>query len=142
MERRLTMEAKRVIGLAESEALRLGYSYIGTEHILLGILASGGGLAYTALQPYGIERLQREVVRTCPPGPTPVQGRKLGLSPRAHRVLSELAFEEAQRLGNSHAGSEHLLLAIIGLSEGVAVGVLENARLDLTALRKSLAEQE
>jgi ATP-dependent Clp protease ATP-binding subunit ClpC len=135
----LTERARRAIRLAQEEAIRQGAS-VGTEHILLGLLREGEGIAARALQAMGtdLEEVTAEVSRLLErsPGPTPLQ---LTFTPRAKRVL-ELAVEEAGNLGQNYVGTEHLLLGLIREAEGVAARVLENLGLDLDGVRAQVIQ--
>ncbi|MEQ8674122.1 MAG: ATP-dependent Clp protease ATP-binding subunit [Aggregatilineales bacterium] len=122
---RFTQRARRVLSLAQEEAERLQHNYIGTEHLLLGLMREEGGVAGRVLRDLGleqsrveelVERLTRASTRT-----TPVQ---LDLSPGTKKVL-ELAVDEARRMGHHYIGTEHLLLGLVRQSEGVAIDVLK-----------------
>jgi len=122
---RFTQRARRVLSLAQEEAERLQHNYIGTEHLLLGLMREEGGVAGRVLRELGleqnrveelVERLTRASTRT-----TPVQ---LDLSPGTKKVL-ELAVDEARRMGHHYIGTEHLLLGLVRQSEGVAIDVLK-----------------
>ncbi len=122
---RFTQRARRVLSLAQEEAERLQHNYIGTEHLLLGLMREEGGVAGRVLRDLGleqnrveelVERLTRASTRT-----TPIQ---LDLSPGTKKVL-ELAVDEARRMGHHYIGTEHLLLGLVRQSEGVAIDVLK-----------------
>jgi ATP-dependent Clp protease ATP-binding subunit ClpC len=122
---RFTQRARRVLSLAQEEAERLQHNYIGTEHLLLGLMREDGGVAGRVLRDLGldprrveelVERLTRASART-----STVQ---LDLSPGTKKVL-ELAVDEARRMGHHYIGTEHLLLGLVRQSEGVAIEVLK-----------------
>ena len=120
---KFTQRAQRVIVLAQEEARRLGHTVVGTEHLLLGLIAEGEGVASRALQSLGIniDKVRQEVEKVIGRGEEMFQG-QIGFTPRAKRVL-ELAFDEA---GHGYIGTEHLLLGLIREGEGVAALVLTN----------------
>ncbi len=122
---RFTQRARRVLSLAQEEAERLQHNYIGTEHLLLGLMREEGGIAGRVLRDLGaeqrrveelVERMTRSSVRG---GTAP-----LDLSPGVKRVL-ELAVDEARRMGHHYIGTEHILLGLVRQSEGVAIDVLK-----------------
>ncbi len=127
---RFTQRAKRVLALAHEEAARMRHQHIGTEHLLLGLIREEGGVAGRALRALGVEvdRAREIVQRLAGTGVGSGQGR-LELSQGTKRVL-EYALEEAQRMGHSYVGTEHLLLGLLRHDEGVAMRVL--ARLGIT----------
>ncbi|HWQ84519.1 MAG TPA: ATP-dependent Clp protease ATP-binding subunit [Anaerolineales bacterium] len=120
---RFTQRARRVLSLAHQEAERMRHSYIGTEHLLLGLIREEGGVAGRVLRELGLEadRVQEMVERLTQPGD--YQGTKLDLSPGTQQVL-EYAVEEARRMGHHYIGTEHLLLGLVRYGEGVALDVL------------------
>jgi ATP-dependent Clp protease ATP-binding subunit ClpC len=130
---KFTERAKKVINLAREEAGRLGHDYIGTEHILLGLIREGGGVAAAVLENLGLdlERIKLEVEKSITMGGGTLTLGEVPFTPRAKRVL-ELAVEEAQTLGHNYIGTEHLLLGLVREGEGVASKVLEqfNLRID------------
>jgi hypothetical protein len=139
-----TDRARKVLTLAQDEAQRFNHNYIGTEHLLLGLIREGQGLAARVLVGMGIELAQ---IRTAVEfiigrGDQPTVG-EVGLTPRAKRVL-ELAIDEARRLGHNYIGTEHLLLGLAREGEGIAAGVLQSLGLDLDRIRheviRTLAE--
>lgn len=140
MFERFTQSARRVIVLAQEEAGRLDHTYIGTEHLLLGLLAEGDGVGARALGSLGIflPSVRTEIEKTVGRGPTPPAGH-IPFTPRAKRVL-ELSLLEARELGNQHIGTEHLLLGLVREGEGVAAqvigrlgGKLDNVRMAVMA---------
>ena len=131
-----TERGKKVIQLAHKEALRLGHDVIGTEHILLGLVAEGEGVAAQVLAAFGVgteEITQRveQIVGRGEPKNKPVD---LPLSPRAKRVL-DLAMREARNMGVNYVGTEHILLGLISEGEGIAAQVLLSLDLDLQKVR-------
>ncbi|NMB45377.1 MAG: ATP-dependent Clp protease ATP-binding subunit [Firmicutes bacterium] len=136
---RFTERAQRVIVLSQEEARRLGHNVVGTEHILLGLVAEGHGVAARALQELGaLEQVRSEVERVIGRGEGMTIG-QIGFTPRAKRVL-ELAFDEARQLGHTYIGTEHILLGLIREGEGVAAQVLHNLGVDLERVRKQVLE--
>ncbi|HET8907951.1 MAG TPA: Clp protease N-terminal domain-containing protein, partial [Ktedonobacterales bacterium] len=107
---KLTKRARKVLSLAQEEAQRLNHNYIGTEHLLLGLVAEGEGLAAKALQNLGVElaTVRRSVEHIIGRGDRIVLG-EIGMTPRAKKVI-ELALDEAHRLNHHYIGTEHLLL--------------------------------
>lgn len=138
---RFTERAQRVIVLSQEEARRLGHNVVGTEHILLGLIAEGEDVAARALLSLGIsiDQVRGEVERIIGRGGQPTQG-QIGFTPRSKRVL-ELAFDEARRLGHTYIGTEHLLLGLIREGEGVAAQVLQNLGADLERVRSQVTSQ-
>ncbi|HEC23082.1 MAG TPA: ATP-dependent Clp protease ATP-binding subunit, partial [Chloroflexi bacterium] len=133
---RFTQRARRVLSLAQEEAERLQHSYIGTEHLLLGLIREEGGVAGRVLRDLGLDLKQVEqlVERKTRSGQrTPFS--KLDLSPGTKKVL-ELAVEEARRLGHHYIGTEHLLLALVRYNEGVAIDVLKTLDISPDQIRK------
>ncbi len=126
-----TERGKKVVQLAHREALRLGHDVIGTEHILLGILAEGEGAAVQSMESLGINlhemRLRiEESVGKSHPILKPVD---LPLSPRAKRVL-DLSIREARNMGVNYVGTEHILLGILAEGEGMAAQMLQSVGVD------------
>ena len=135
MFERFTERARRVIILAQEEAKRLNHSAVGTEHILLGIIREGEGVASKVLESLNInpDRLRAEVESAIGRGErTPYE--EVAFTPRAKKVL-ELALDEARRLGHNYIGTEHLLLGLIREGEGVAARILEAMGADLERVR-------
>lgn len=135
MHRRFTERAQQVILLSQEEAHRLGHNVVGTEHLLLGLIAEGEGVAARALQSMGIsvDQVRTEVERVIGRGEQPTQG-QIGFTPRSKRVL-ELAFDEARQLGHAYIGTEHILLGLVREGEGIAAQVLQNLGADLEKVR-------
>lgn len=136
---RYTERAQRVIVLAQDEARRLNYDYVGTEHLLLGLIREGEGIAAKALQSLGIqlEQVRAEVEKVIGKGSASTRG-EIGFTPRAKKVMVELAIEEARLLGHNYVGTEHILLGLIREGEGVAAQVLQNLGADLERVRNQV----
>ncbi|MCX7927680.1 MAG: ATP-dependent Clp protease ATP-binding subunit [Candidatus Omnitrophica bacterium] len=141
MFNRFTERARKVIILAKEEAKRFNHDYIGTEHILLGLIREGEGVAATVLEKMGVslENIRIEIEKLVQPGPATQIIGDLPFTPRAKKAL-ELAAEEARALGHNYIGTEHLLLGLIREEEGVASQILLNLGLDLTTVRNKIME--
>jgi ATP-dependent Clp protease ATP-binding subunit ClpA len=126
MFERFTDQARRVVVRAQEEARMLGHGYIGTEHILLGLLAEGDGLAAQALASLeiGLDAAREQVVEIIEEGTRQPPTGHIPFTPRTKKVL-ELSLREAQRLGDSYIGTEHILLGLAREGEGVGVQVLD-----------------
>ena len=138
---RFTDRARKVMNLAKSEAQRLNHEYIGTEHILLGLVQEGSGVAANVLRSMGIDlkRIRAEVEKLVKGSATMVPMGNLPFTPRAKKVL-ELSLEEASQLGHNYIGTEHLLLGLIKESEGIAARVLTNLNVKLEDVREEVLE--
>ncbi|MCK5241556.1 ATP-dependent Clp protease ATP-binding subunit [bacterium] len=134
---KFTERAKKIINLAREEAARLGHDYIGTEHLLLGLIKEGGGVATAVLENIGIdlERIKLEIEKAINMGGGTMTLGEVPFTPRAKKVL-ELALEEAQALGHNYIGTEHILLGLIREGEGVAARVLERFNLKIEKARE------
>jgi hypothetical protein len=132
---KFTDHARAVLTLAQDEAQRFWHPYIGTEHLLLGLLRVDDGLAVSVLRNLGAEpsKVRTAVEFLIGRGDRPVVG-EVRLTPRAKRVI-ELAIDEARRLGHNYIGTEHLLLGLVGEGEGIASGVLESLGITLERVR-------
>ena len=141
MFNRFTERARKVIILAKEEAKRFNHDYIGTEHILLGLVREGEGVAATVLEKMGVslENIRIGIEKLVQPGPSTQIIGDLPFTPRAKKTL-ELAAEEARSLGHNYIGTEHLLLGLIREEEGVASQVLLNLNLDLSTVRNKVME--
>ena len=120
---RFTERSQKVLALAQEEAVRLGHQNIGTEHILLGLIKEGEGIAAKALQSLNInlEKVQQEVEALIGKGQEkPIN---IAYTPRAKKVI-ELSMDEARKIGHTYVGTEHILLGLIREGEGVAARVL------------------
>jgi ATP-dependent Clp protease ATP-binding subunit ClpC len=138
MHDKFTERVRKVIYLAREEAARLQHDYIGTEHLLLGVIREGEGIAATVLNNLGLDldRIRQEVENMANPSGGTMTIGEIPFTPRAKRVL-ELAVEEARSLGHNYVGTEHLLLGLIREGEGVAAKVL----LELGVDRKRVREE-
>ena len=141
MFERFTDRARQAVELAHDEAMRLNHSYIGTEHLLLGLVREGEGVAAQALEALGIsldgvrqqvEQIIGEGQQAPPPGEIPY-------TPRAKKVL-ELSLREAKQLGHHYIGTEHLLLGLIREGHGVAAQVLTRLGADLNRVRQQVIQ--
>ncbi|KXS40447.1 MAG: ATP-dependent Clp protease ATP-binding subunit ClpC [Candidatus Frackibacter sp. T328-2] len=139
---RFTERARKVLVLAQDEAKQLGHGYVGTEHLLLGILNEGESIAAKTLQGFdlNLEKLRKEIEKLIGESDESVEAQKLNFTPRTKKVLN-LAMEEARRLGHNYVGTEHLLLGLVKEGEGVASRVLKNSDIELDKLRKKIADQ-
>lgn len=138
MFERFTDRARRVLVLAQEEARLLGHSFIGTEHILLGLISEEEGVAAQALKSLGItlEAVRARVDETIGPAGGPTSGSP-PFTPRAKKVL-ELALREALQLGHSYIGTEHILLGLVREGEGVAAQGLQSLGADLSSVRQAV----
>ncbi len=136
MYERFTDRARTVMQLANQEAIRFNHEYIGTEHILLGLVEDGSGVAANALKNLDIDlrKIRLEVEKIVQSGPHRVTMGKLPQTPRAKKVI-EYAIEEARTLDHNYVGTEHLLLGLLREGEGVASQVFLNLGLTLGAVR-------
>ncbi len=137
---RFTERAQQVLVLAQEEAKRLNHNFIGTEHILLGLVREGSGIAARSLQNLGIQlpKVRSEVERIIGKGEK-VQSQGISYTPRAKKVI-ELAIEEGQNLGHNYVGTEHLLLGLLREGEGIAAQVLTNLGIDLKKARREVIQ--
>ena len=127
--------ARRVLSLAQEEAQRFNHNYIGTEHVLLGLVRETEGVAARVLSSVGVDlnKVRSAVEFIIGRGEKPVQG-EIGLTPRAKKVV-ELAVDEARRMNHTYIGTEHLLIGLLREGEGVAAGVLESLGVTLDKVR-------
>ncbi len=142
MFEKFTERARKVMSLARQEAQRLNSEFIGTEHILLGIIQEGGGVAAKVLKNLNVDlkRIRQEIEKLITPSTSPtVTLGQLPFSPRAKRVI-ELAGEAASGLGHDVIGTEHLLLGLLKENEGIAAQVLTNLGLKLDDVRDMVME--
>lgn len=140
MFNRFTQRAQKVLQLAQEEAIRMKHEAIGTEHILLGLIREGGGIAAKALEaievsPEMIEEGIEELVGVGSKNVGPI----VHYTPRAKKVI-ELSVDESRKLGHSYIGTEHILLALIREGEGVAARVLNNAGVSLNKARQQVLQ--
>jgi ATP-dependent Clp protease ATP-binding subunit ClpC len=140
MFERFTQRARRVVVLAQEEARMLSHNYIGTEHILLGLIREGEGVAAKALESLGIslEGVRQQVETIIGRGQQAPSGH-IPFTPRAKKVL-ELSLREAQQLGHNYIGTEHILLGLIREGSGVAAQVLVKLGADLNRTRQQVVQ--
>ena len=138
---RFTDRAKKVMSFARQEAMKFNHEYIGTEHILLGLVQEGSGVAANVLKNMSIdlEKIRHEVEKIVKTGPSMVTMGQLPFTPRAKKVL-ELSLEEASQLSHNYIGTEHLLLGLIRENEGIAAQVLMNLGVKLDDVREEVLE--
>src|SRR5690625_5105354 len=136
---RFTERAHKVLALSQDEAMRLGDNNIGTEHILLGLIREGDGIAAKALKELGLEvkTIQSEVEKLIGKGNHPLQ--TVHYKPRAKKVV-ELSQDEARKLGHPYVVTEHILLGLIREGEGVAARVLHNLDVSLNKARQQVLQ--
>ena len=140
MFNRFTQRAQKVLQLAQEEAIRMKHESIGTEHILLGLIREGGGIAAKAMEaievsPQMIEEGIEELVGMGTGDVGPI----VHYTPRAKKVI-EFSVDESRKLGHSYIGTEHLLLALIREGEGVAARVLNNSGVSLNKARQQVLQ--
>ena len=140
MFEKFTDRARRVVVLAQEEARMLDHNYIGTEHILLGLIHEGHGVAAGALESLGIslEDVRQNVVEMIGRGQEAPSGH-IPFTPRSKKVL-ELSLRESQQLGHEYIGTEHILLGLIREGEGVAAQVLVKLGADLNRVRQQVLQ--
>ena len=133
---RFNDRAKRVLALAQDEAIRFNHNYIGTEHLLLGLVREGEGAAARALSSLGVElsKVRTAVEAIIGRGTSTTSPSEITLSPRTKKVV-ELAIDESRRLGQSHVGTEHLLLGLVRESGHIGSNVLESLGVSLDKVR-------
>ncbi|MDQ0340155.1 ATP-dependent Clp protease ATP-binding subunit ClpC [Caldalkalibacillus uzonensis] len=136
---RFTERAQKVLALAQEEAMRLGHNNIGTEHILLGLVREGEGIAAKALQALNLdmEKIRKEVETLIGKGMETTDN--IHYTPRAKKVI-ELSMDEARKLGHTYVGTEHVLLGLIREGEGVAARVLNNLGVSLNKARQQVLQ--
>src|SRR5438128_6016923 len=139
MFERFTDRARKVMALANQEAQRFNHEYIGTEHILLGLVKEGSGVGANVLKNLDVDlrKVRLEVEKLVKSGPDMVTMGKLPQTPRAKKVI-EYSIEEARRLYHDYVGTEHILLGLIREEAGVAAQVLFNLGLTLPRLREEV----
>lgn len=135
---RFTERARHVLWLAQEEAHRFRHNYMGTEHLLLGLIREGDGVAARVLRRMGVDldEVRRNVEAIIGRGKRIAVG-EVGLTPRAKKVI-ELAVEEARRLNHHYVGTEHLLLGLIREGEGIGARVLESSGIKLSRARQEI----
>ncbi|MDB5329108.1 MAG: clpC, partial [Phycisphaerales bacterium] len=139
MFERFTDRARKVMALANQEAQRFNHEYIGTEHILLGLVKEGSGVGANVLKNLDVDlrKVRLEVEKLVKSGPDMVTMGKLPQTPRAKKVI-EYAIEEARNLNHNYVGTEHLLLGLLREHDGVAAQVLMNLNLKLEEVREEV----
>src|SRR4051795_10122127 len=139
MYERFTDRARKVMQLANQEAQRFNHEYVGTEHVLLGLIKEGSGVAANVLRNLDVDlrKIRNEVEKIVQAGPDMVTMGKLPQTPRAKKVI-EYAIEEARNLNHNYVGTEHLLLGLLREQEGVAAQVLMNLNLKLDEVREEV----
>src|SRR5687767_10750541 len=139
MYERFTDRARKVMQLANQEAQRFNHEYIGTEHILLGLVKEGSGVAANVLKNLDVDlrKIRLEVEKLVQSGPEMVTMGKLPQTPRAKKVI-EYSMEEARNLNHNYVGTEHILLGLLREQEGVAAQVLRNLGLKLEEVREEV----
>ncbi|SFM02756.1 ATP-dependent Clp protease ATP-binding subunit [Halanaerobium salsuginis] len=137
---KFTERARKVLSIAEQEALKLKHSYVGTEHILYGLIAEGQGIAARSLIDNGISKevVESKIIDIIGKGQTEVKG-SIGLTPRSKKVLN-LAMDEARKMGHNYIGTEHLLLGLIREGEGVAVRILMDLNSDIANIKEEVVD--
>ncbi len=135
---KFTERARKVLQLAQEEAQRFNHNYIGTEHLLLGLVREGEGVAAKVLANLGVDlnKVRSAVEFIIGRGERMITG-EIGLTPRAKKVI-ELSVEEARRLNHNYIGTEHLLLGLVREGEGIAAGVLESLGVSLDKVRQQV----
>jgi ATPases with chaperone activity, ATP-binding subunit len=138
---RFTERAQKVLLLAQEEAQYFDHSYVGTEHVLLGIIKEGEGIASKILQSMGatLDKVREQVENIEGRGTPSMYGSEIALTPRTKRLI-ELSIVEARSLGHNYVGPEHILLGIIREGEGVAAAVLQNIGIDFNRLREEIVK--
>jgi ATP-dependent Clp protease ATP-binding subunit ClpC len=136
---RFTDRSRKVMQLANQEAQRFCHEYVGTEHILLGLIKEGTGVAANVLKNLDMDlnKLRREVEKIVQAGPDMVTMGKMPMTPRAKKSL-EYAIEEAQVLGHNYIGTEHLLLGLLRELEGIAIQALNNLGVKIEDVREEI----
>ncbi|MEX2047194.1 MAG: Clp protease N-terminal domain-containing protein [Chloroflexota bacterium] len=138
---RFNDRAKRVLALAQDEAIRFNHNHIGPEHLLLGLAREGEGIAARALEALGatLSKLRATVEKVVGRGDATISPREITLSPHTKRII-EYAIEEASKLGHNDVGTEHLLLGLVRHSGHLSGGVLEAADMSLESIREKVIE--
>ena len=139
MYEQFTDRSRKIMMLANQEAQRFNHEYVGTEHLLLGLVKEGTGIAAHVLGNMGIDlrKIRLEVEKLVQSGPDMVVMGKLPQTPRAKKVI-EYAMEEARNMGDNHVGTEHILLGLVRENEGVAAAVLINLGITLESVREGV----
>lgn len=139
MYERFTDRARKVMQLANQEAQRFNHEYIGTEHVLLGLIKEGSGVAANVLKNMDVDirKVRLEVERLIAVAPEATAMGKLPLTPRAKKII-EWSLVESKELGHNYVGTEHILLGILREQEGIGPSVLRNLGLAIDAVRKEV----
>src|SRR5476651_1184611 len=137
-----TPRAQQVLALARKEADRFNHNYVGTEHLLLGLIKLGQGVAVNVLQKMGLdlETVRMEVEKQIGTGPETKMVGNIPYTPRVKKVLA-LAGKEAKSLNHSYVGTEHILLGLLREGEGVAARVLKNLEVDIERTRNEILKE-
>ena len=135
---RFTEKARIAINEAHDSACELGHNYIGSEHLLLGLIREGSGVAYKLLSGAGLtaDGVKNKIAELTGAGAPFDKSSELPLTPRSKRIL-EMSAQEAMRLGHSYVGTEHILMAIIRDGDGVAARILMSEGINLSRLLRS-----
>jgi ATP-dependent Clp protease ATP-binding subunit ClpC len=138
---RFTQPARKVLQLANDEAERLQHAYIGTEHVLIGLVREEDGLGGQVLRGEGVtvDRVNELVTRVAPAGTALTSSHRRDLTPRTKQVL-EYAVEEARRLNHNHIGTEHLLLGLIRQGDGPTIDALRQLGLSSDRIRRDVMQ--
>src|SRR5215212_2399042 len=142
MMNNFTPRAQQVLALARKEADRFNHNYVGTEHLLLGLIKLGQGVAVNVLQKMGLdlETVRMEVEKQVGSGPETKMVGNIPYTPRVKKVLA-LAGKEAKSLNHSYVGTEHILLGLLREGEGVAARVLKNLEVDIERTRNEILKE-
>src|SRR6187549_1250192 len=142
MMNNFTPRAQQVLALARKEADRFNHNYVGTEHLLLGLIKLGQGVAVNVLQKLGLdlETVRMEVEKQVGSGPETKMVGNIPYTPRVKKVLA-LAGKEAKSLNHSYVGTEHILLGLLREGEGVAARVLKNLEVDIERTRNEILKE-
>src|SRR4051794_29498698 len=142
MMNNFTPRAQHVLALARKEADRFNHNYVGTEHLLLGLIKLGQGVAVNVLQKMGLdlETVRMEVEKQVGSGPDQKMVGNIPYTPRVKKVLA-LAGKEAKALNHSYVGTEHILLGLLREGEGVAARVLKNLEIDIERTRNEILKE-
>src|SRR4051794_2358805 len=142
MMNNFTPRAQHVLALARKEADRFNHNYVGTEHLLLGLIKLGQGVAVNVLQKMGLdlETVRMEVEKQVGSGPETKMVGNIPYTPRVKKVLA-LAGKEAKSLNHSYVGTEHILLGLLREGEGVAARVLKNLEVDIERTRNEILKE-
>jgi ATP-dependent Clp protease ATP-binding subunit ClpC len=139
---RATPRAKQILDFARLEATRLNHNFVGTEHLLLGILKLGQGVAVNVIKKAcsDLDAIRAEIEKRCPPGPTQLVFDRIPYTPRSKTALT-LAQKESEAMQHTHIGTEHILLGLLREKEGVAGKVLLGRNLTLDRAREEVLKE-